>query len=51
MPLAPPWLIVWQAPHFLKTSAPLATSAVASKVAIGTSAAAPPAAASAPSIG
>ena len=39
MPLAPPALIVWQAEHFLNTSAPLAGSADASSVAIGTSAA------------
>ena len=42
-PLAPPCVIVWQAAHFLKTSAPLAASAVGSSVAMSTSAAPPPA--------
>ena len=39
MPFAPPWAIVWHDAHFLKTSAPLAGSAVASRVAMGASAA------------
>src|SRR3546814_9306857 len=52
MPLGPPCVSVWQAVHFLNTSAPCAASAEASRVAIGATASPPsPPSASTPSIG
>src|SRR3546814_6613395 len=41
MPLGPPCVSVWQAVHFLNTSAPCAASAEASRVAIGATASPP----------